>query len=133
MDQHTTGLACLEDIKPIYLLPDDPFVSQVLIPCFQSSCAVDCMVGFFTSGVLVSLAPGLATFINESQGVFRLVISPIVRAEDWAAIETGVSGADEITVSILMTFSSPRTHSSTIPWSVCRGCSDRSDWKSKSH
>ena len=100
MDQHTTGLACLEDIKPIYLLPDDPFVSQVLIPCFQSSCAVDCMVGFFTSGVLVSLAPGLATFINESQGVFRLVISPIVRAEDWAAIETGVSGADEITVSI---------------------------------
>ena len=100
MDQQAEGLACLEEIKPIYLLPDDPFVSQVLIPCFQSACAVDCMVGFFTSEALASLAPGLATFINESQGVFRLVISPIVRSEDWAAIETGVSSADEVTVSI---------------------------------
>lgn len=88
------------DIKPIYLLPDDPFVSEVLIPCFQSSSAVDCMVGFFTSEVLASLAPGLATFINESQGVFRLVISPIIRSEDWEAMETGVSGADEVAASI---------------------------------
>ena len=90
----------LHDIKPIYLLPEDPFVSEVLIPCFQSSSAVDCMVGFFTSEVLASLAPGLATFINESQGVFRLVISPIVRSEDWVAIETGVSGTDEVAANI---------------------------------
>ena len=100
MDQDTRGLALLADIKPIYLLPDDPFFPQVLIPCFQSSCAVDCMVGFFTSEALASLAPGLATFINESQGVLKLLISPILRSEDWAAIEAGVSGADELTVSI---------------------------------
>ena len=90
----------LHDIKPIYLLPEDPLVSEVLIPCFQSSSAVDCMVGFFTSEALASLAPGLATFINESKGVFRLIISPIVRSEDWAAIEAGVSGADEVAASI---------------------------------
>ena len=95
MNRNATGLAGISDIRPIYLLPEDPFVTQVLIPCFRSSIAVDCMVGFFTSEVLASLAPGLATFINESKSVFRLVISPIIRSDDWEAIEAGVSSADE--------------------------------------
>ena len=99
MDLRAAGLERVEDIKPIYLLPDDPFISDVLIPCFRSSTAVDCMVGFFTSEVLASLAPGLATFINESHGVFRLVISPIIRSEDWEAIEAGVSSAEEATIA----------------------------------
>ena len=58
------------------------------------------MVGFFTSGVLASLAPGLATFINKSQGSFRLVISPILNADDWAAIEAGVSDVEEVIQSV---------------------------------
>ena len=101
MYEQTTGLTSLEGIKPIYILPNDPYISEVLIPSFQCSSNVDCMVGYFTSQVLASLAPGLATFINESHGVFRLVISPTVRSEDWEAIETGVSGSDEVIASIL--------------------------------
>ena len=56
----------LSGTKPLYLLPGDPLVDEVLIPGFQNAAKVDCMVGFFSSSVLASLAPGLATYINGS-------------------------------------------------------------------
>ena len=87
------------DIKPLYMLPDDPLAEEVLIPGFQIADQVDCMAGFFSSEVLVSLAPGLATFINRSQGSFRLIISPFLRDDDRTAIEEGLSLPEEIVVT----------------------------------
>ena len=69
-------LRSMPDIRPLYMLPEDPVTEEVFIPCFQSATQVDCMVGFFSSEVLVELAPGLATFINQSPESFRLIISP---------------------------------------------------------
>ena len=60
---------------------------EVLIPGFSVAARVDCMVGFFSREVLASLAPGLATYIRHSQNSFRLIISPLLRAEDQTAIE----------------------------------------------
>ena len=96
-----TNLRLVPNIKPLYILPDDPFAEEVLIPCFKSSSQVDCMMGFFSSEVLVPLAPGLATFINFSQESFRLVISPILRAEDRTAIEEGLTSPEDIAKSFL--------------------------------
>lgn len=96
-----TNLRLVPDIKPLYILPDDPFTEEVLIPCFKSSSQVDCMMGFFSSEVLVPLAPGLATFINCSQESFRLVISPLLRDEDRIAIEKGVTSPEDIARSLL--------------------------------
>ena len=59
------------------------------------------MVGFFSSEVLASLAPGLATYINGSRHSFRLIISPLLRIEDKAAIEDGLRSTDEVACSIL--------------------------------
>ena len=56
------NLRSASDIKPLYMLPDDPLAEEVLIPGFQIADQVDCMAGFFSSEVLVSLAPG--PFIN---------------------------------------------------------------------
>ena len=84
------------DIKPLYMLPDDPLAEEVLIPGFQIADQVDCMAGYFSSEVLVSLAPGLATFINCSQGSLRLIISPFLSDEDRTAIEKGVSLPEDI-------------------------------------
>ena len=100
MNQQSTGLQDKVEPHPIYILPEDPFVLEVLVPSFDVSSRVDCMVGFFTSEVLASLAPGLATFINHSQGTFRLVISPILHAHDWTAIEAGLSDAEEAIYAI---------------------------------
>ena len=59
------------------------------------------MVGFFSSEVLASLAPGLATYINATQSSFRLIISPILRSEDQAAVEEGVKSTEAIAHEIL--------------------------------
>lgn len=59
------------------------------------------MVGFFSSEALVSLAPGLATFINQSDGQFRLIISPVISAADWEAIEAGVVSPETVAEDFL--------------------------------
>ena len=69
---------------------------NVLIPCFQSATSVDCMMGFFSSEILVSLAPGLASFIDCSGESLRLIISPLLRTEDREAIELGTTSTEEI-------------------------------------
>ena len=83
-------------MRPLYLLPNDPFVEEVLIPNFSVASAVDSMMGFFASEVLASLAPGLATFINRSEGRFRLIISPMLRSEDIEAIKGSITSAESV-------------------------------------
>ena len=70
------ALRSLTEVRPLYFLPNDPLAEEVLIPGFQSADKVDCMVGFFSSEVLASLAPGLATYIERSEHSFCLIISP---------------------------------------------------------
>ena len=86
----------IPDIQPLYILPKDPAIEEVLIPCFQSTTHVDCMMGFFSSEVLVSLAPGLATFINCADESLRLIISPLLRPEDKAAIAEGIASVEVV-------------------------------------
>ena len=97
-------LRAIPNIRPLYILPKDPVTEDVLIPCFQSATQVDCMMGFFSSEIFVSLAPGLATFINCSGGNLRLIISPLLRTEDRKAIEEGITSPEEIACEVLEEF-----------------------------
>ena len=95
------SLRSLEGIRPLYMLPIDPLAEEVLIPGFSAAGRVDCMVGFFSSAVLGELAPGLAAYIASSENSFRLIISPLLRSEDKAAIEDGLRSAEEVADEIL--------------------------------
>ena len=64
------------------------------------------MMGFFSSDVLASLAPGLATFINSSDGQFRLIISPVLRPDDLEAIREDHLTAERIVADNLHRFPS---------------------------
>ena len=99
----TTGrkLLSLKEVRPLYMLPTEPLVEEVLIPGFQAAGKVDCMVGFFSSEVLASLAPGLATYITDSVNSFRLIVSPLLRRVDQTAIEDGVKSPEEVADRIL--------------------------------
>jgi len=94
-------LQSLEDVRPLYILPADPLTDEVLIPAFQSAEKVDCMVGFFSSGVLATLAPGLATFLSRSREKLRLMMCPLLRAEDRDAIENAVETPDHLADRLL--------------------------------
>ena len=94
-------LRSIEGVRPLYILPAEPLSEEVLIPGFRAASAVDCMAGFFSSEVLASLAPGLATYISGSENNFRLIVSPWLRPEDKRAIEDGVKSAEEVAGSLL--------------------------------
>ncbi len=91
----------LSDIKPLYFLPNDPFPEEVLIPAFRLAEKADCMMGFFSSGAIASLAPGLATYINLSNHSFRLIISPFLRQDDLEAIENGFRSIEDVAIDYL--------------------------------
>ena len=95
------SLRSLEGVRPLYMLPNDPLAKEVLIPGFSAADRVDCMVGFFSSEVLGALAPGLAAYIASSENSFRLIISPLLRSEDQAAIEDGLRSAEEVADEII--------------------------------
>jgi len=94
-------LESLSHIRPLYFLPVDPLIDEVLIPGFRVADQVDCMVGFFSSAVLAELAPGLAAYIGSANRSFRLIISPFLRSEDRKAIEAGTRNAEDIADALL--------------------------------
>ena len=104
----------LTAIRPIYMLPDEQFVPDVLIPCFENAVNVDCVTGYFSSEALVTLAPGLATFVGHSTGTLRLIVSPFLSAEDRRAMKDGLlsheSAAEQLLKDMLFTEDLIRRH-----------------------
>ena len=84
------------NIGQTYELPKDPFGEEVLIPAFSRADSVSCMVGFFTSAVFSEIAAGLATFLNESDGKFNLIISPVLSESDLNAIKEGLKSEESV-------------------------------------
>ena len=82
--------------KALYVVPRDDFVHSVLIASLRLSNSVDCMVGFFGSEALRSIAPGLAEYLVRSRSPMRLIVSPNISAEDAAALKEGVIAPREV-------------------------------------
>jgi len=94
----------VEQAKPIYLLPRDDLVGEVLIPAFSCARKAECMVGYFSSAVLADLAPGLATFIQRVSAPFRLIVSPYLSIQDQQALTDGTLSSDAVAAQVLENF-----------------------------
>lgn len=81
----------LSDIElPIDLDTSADEIERVLLnPCLAASLSYDRGVGFFTSRWLQRVASGMAAFAANG-GTMRLVTSPKLAPEDWAALKEGV-------------------------------------------
>ena len=90
------SIARLADLRPLFVLPDDDLPGEVLIPAFRASERAACMMGFFSSASLTTLAPGLATFLNETEGKLRLIVSPFISEEDQVALAAGLTDASAV-------------------------------------
>ena len=74
-------------------------IDQVLMnPCLAHSVSYDRGVGYFTSSWLQRVATGIAGFAQNG-GTMRLLTSPKLKPEDWAAIK---QGADAIEDDVLL-------------------------------
>ena len=72
--------------EPLYVLPEDPFVTRALIPAMRSSTQLDVMMGYFASSSFAEIAPGLATFLRSTQAPLRIVVSPFLTESDFDTV-----------------------------------------------
>ena len=79
----------LADAMPVYEIPDDNLIGEVLIPAMLCAKVVDVASGFFSSQCLAQIAPGLADLIARD-GRIRLLVSTTLSAEDLEAVERGI-------------------------------------------
>ena len=104
LDQPISLRAKLEEAeaKPLYILPTDPVVKEVLIPAMLSTKSVDIMMGYFSSSSFAEIAPGLASYLRRSVNPIRLVISPFLTNSDFDAVTRGPDYIKEIANKIFI-------------------------------
>jgi superfamily II DNA or RNA helicase len=88
--------SALAGVLPVYEIPDDDLVGQVLIPAMSTAAEVRLGAGYFSSRCLAQLAPGLVEYISKSHEPLRVLLSPEISDEDRAAIERGIQSPVEV-------------------------------------
>ena len=83
-------------IRPAYEIPEDDLVGEVLVPAMESCDELRIGAGFFSSRCLAQIAPGLASFVNQTKSTLDLMVSPEISEEDREAIRKGVRQPDEV-------------------------------------
>ena len=80
----------LAHVMPVYEIPLDDLVGDVLIPAMR--CATDMRVGtgFFSSQCLAQIAPGLAELLTR-KGALHLLVSTELSAEDLEGVKRGIT------------------------------------------
>ena len=76
----------LADARPLYMLPKDPVTHEVLVPALKAAGTLRVMMGYFSSSSFVAIAPGLATFLRNTNAPLHLIISPFLTTEDFEAL-----------------------------------------------
>ena len=92
-----TGLlAALTDVGPVYEIPDDDLIGEVLVPAMSHADEVWVGSGYFSSHCLAQVAAGLADFIERSEAPLKLLLSPEISPDDRAAIKKGVTTEQDL-------------------------------------
>ena len=76
----------LSSAQPLYILPKDPVLAEVLIPALRATNRLDVMMGYFASSSFADIAPGLAVFLRSSQAPMRLIVSPFLTPNDFETL-----------------------------------------------
>lgn len=88
--------AALETTRPLYEIPGDDLVGEVLQPAMATATTARVGAGFFSSHCLAQIAPGLAAFIEDTTAPLQLLISPDISAEDRDAIDRGLKSPEDV-------------------------------------
>ncbi|MGW2501954.1 DEAD/DEAH box helicase family protein [Streptomyces sp. NPDC001588] len=85
----------LAGVESLYDIPEDDLIGEVLIPAMSVADRVRVGAGFFSSQCLAQIAPGLASFLGQSNGIIELLISPSISDADRDALARGVLSPQE--------------------------------------
>ena len=78
--------AALAAAHPLYILPKDRVTEEVLVPALKTTGSLDVMIGYFSSSSFAEIAPGLATFLRNTQAPFCMVVSPFLTGDDFETL-----------------------------------------------
>ena len=92
----------LADARPLYMLPKDPVTQEVLVPALKAARTLRVMMGYFSSSSFVAIAPGLATFLRNTNAPLHLIISPFLTMEDFDALTQGEDRLSHLAQRILI-------------------------------
>src|ERR1039458_444006 len=112
------GLASLP-LRTEYRKGRDDIANDFYMPCMSIADEYDRAVGFFNSAIYVLAWPSLKAFVTR-QGKMRLICSPVMKADDVAAIESGYSqrqeahNADVLREDIHYMLTTPYLHKPTV-------------------
>ena len=76
--------------KPLYSLPLDNVVVEVIDPALGVATEFELMSGFFSVGVLKDLSHGLARYLSKNSSKVRILISPELSATDQDSLREGI-------------------------------------------
>lgn len=108
-------VSALETTRPLYEIPGDDLVGEVLQPAMATATSARVGAGFFSSHCLAQIAPGLAAFIEDATAPLQLMISPDISTEDRDAIDRGLKSPEEVVdAAMRMLFSDARLSSSAV-------------------
>ena len=88
-------------VRPAYQIPEQDLVGEVLIPAMRSCDQLRIEAGFFSSRCLAQIAPGLASFVNDTTATLHLMVSPQISGEDQEAIRRGVRDPETVLVETM--------------------------------
>jgi superfamily II DNA or RNA helicase len=87
----------LDSVPPVYTVPEDDLLGEVIIPGLSAAVSARCMMGFFDSSALKHVGPGLAAFLSSGPSAsLRLIASPRLSPEDLKAVEDSVARRAEL-------------------------------------
>lgn len=82
--------------RSFYKLPEDPFAREILIPAFQEARSVRGVFGWFSSGWISRLAPGLAMYLQHPETrTIEMTISPTLYEPEHQVVERAVGLSDD--------------------------------------
>lgn len=82
--------------RSIYILPRDNVAAEVISPAIAVSDKVSIMMGFFSSASFAEIAPGLASFLRNTDQTLKLIVSPFINEQDQAALRDGAQNAQTL-------------------------------------
>ncbi|GAA1890297.1 DEAD/DEAH box helicase family protein [Streptantibioticus ferralitis] len=85
----------LANVESLYDIPEDDLIGEVLIPAMSVADHARVGAGFFSSQCLAQIAPGLASFLERSNGAVELLISPSINDADCDALIRGALSPEE--------------------------------------
>ena len=106
MPLHVTRKCSLQEAiseaLPLYVLPKDPVITEVLIPALQATSKLDVMMGYFASSSFMDIAPGLATFLRSSQAPMQLIVSPFLTSSDFETLTKDSSQLSDLAYKLFI-------------------------------